>query len=129
MFVVDSSSDCHLRTTVSGSWCFITGSRSRLARSHESRLIPNRRPRPGPAGGTEGLVDSDSSLWVGHRGYVGLGALGAAGGEPGLEGGLATNPEQPEPVPFQTVSTQPRVLVSRVSEVPPTAVTPLPEAG
>ena len=43
--------------------------------------------------------------------------------------GMATDPEHPEPAPSQAVSDQPLALVSRLREVPPTAVTPLPEAG
>jgi hypothetical protein len=48
---------------------------------------------------------------------------------PAWNAGLATDPEQPKPAPFHTVSVQPRALVSRVSDVPPTAATPLPDVG
>ena len=53
----------------------------------------------------------------------------------GLEGGLASNFEQPEPVPSppallpHTVSVQPRALPLRVRLVPPTAVTYCEAAG
>jgi hypothetical protein len=43
--------------------------------------------------------------------------------------GLASSAEQPEPVPFQTVSLQPREFAAADSEVPPTAVTYREAAG
>jgi hypothetical protein len=43
--------------------------------------------------------------------------------------GLGSSAEQPEPVPSQTDSVQPRLLESVLSEVPPTAVTYCEAAG
>src|SRR5215467_168176 len=48
---------------------------------------------------------------------------------PACQDGLASTAEQPEPVPLQTVSAQPRVVAALVSEVPPTAVTNREAAG
>src|SRR5919197_6019872 len=39
------------------------------------------------------------------------------------------NAEQPLPAPFHAVSVQPRLLLARVSDVPPTAVTKRDDAG
>src|SRR5215472_14675282 len=43
--------------------------------------------------------------------------------------GLGSKAEQPDPAPLHTVSLQPRLLLARDSDVPPTAVTNCDAAG
>src|SRR5215831_19599977 len=43
--------------------------------------------------------------------------------------GRDSKDEQPDPAPLQAVSLQPRLLLARVSDVPPTAVTNCEAAG
>src|SRR3954454_3193469 len=55
--------------------------------------------------------------------------LGAPQPPSACQDGLATNAEQPEPALDQARSEKPRALASRLSDVPPTAVTRCDAAG
>ena len=68
------------------------------------------------------VVDRDAGVRVGDGGDVGDGPAGAARVSV-CQDGLASYFEQPLPAPFHTVSVQPRERLSRLSVVPPTAVT------